>query len=78
MPEDATPAAHEHGAEPWSEPDAVNSPAAPGDFTNAVDSMATTLEDLGISYLAGAPAFAQDQIGCGLGSQISDVNRLCR
>jgi len=53
-------------------------PAAPADLTNAVTSMAITLEDLGINYLSGAPAFAQDRLRQNLDGQMSDVDRLCK
>jgi hypothetical protein len=53
-------------------------PATPGDLTKAVNSMATTLEDLGINYLAGAPDFTQDQLRHNLDAQISDVKGLCK
>jgi hypothetical protein len=51
-------------------------PATPGDLTKAVTSLATTLEDLGINYLAGAPAFTQDQLRQNLDGQMLDVDRL--
>lgn len=53
-------------------------PATPGDLTKAVNSMATTLEELGINYLAGAPDFTQDQLRHNLDAQISDVRGLCK
>jgi hypothetical protein len=40
--------------------------------------MATTLEDLGINYLAAAAAFTQDQLRHNLDGQMLDVERLCQ
>jgi hypothetical protein len=53
-------------------------PATPLDLTKAVTSMATTLEDLGINYLADAPDFTQDRLRQNLNRQMSDVERLCK
>jgi hypothetical protein len=53
-------------------------PATPVDLANAVTTMATTLEDLGMNHLANAPAFAQDQLRQNLDGQMLDVERLCK
>jgi len=56
----------------------ASEPATPPGLTNAVTSMATSLEDLGINYLADAPAFTQDQLRHNLDGQMLDVERLCK
>lgn len=53
-------------------------PATPDNLTKAVTSMAATLEDLGINYLADAPAFTQDRLRQTLDGQMSDVEQLCK
>lgn len=59
-------------------------PATPSDLTNAGDSMATTLQDLGISYLAGSLAFRPRSVAaqrrcadfrCSWASPVSDSCR---
>jgi hypothetical protein len=56
----------------------IREPATRVISTKAVHSMATTLQDLGINYLAGSPAFAQDLLRQTLDSQIAEVGGLCR
>jgi hypothetical protein len=51
--------------------------AAPTDLANAVNSIAYTVEQLGINYLSNAPADAQDSLRHDLDSQISQLDKLC-
>jgi hypothetical protein len=53
-------------------------PATPEDLAKAVDSLATTLEDLGVGYLAGAPPFTQDPLRHNLDGQLVDVEGRCK
>lgn len=53
-------------------------PATPGDLAKAVNSLATTLEDLGINYLADVPGFVQDQVRHNLDEQLDEVDGLCK
>lgn len=52
-------------------------PATPADLTKAVNSMADTLEELGVNYLAGASNIVQDPLRSALDTQISDLDKLC-
>jgi hypothetical protein len=56
----------------------ASQPAAPADLTKAIDSLATTLEDLAVNYLAGVPALTQDQLRHNLDAQLVDVDGLCK
>ena len=51
-------------------------PAAPADLTKAVGSMASTIEELGVGYLAGLNS-ALDPLRHNLDSEISQINNLC-
>jgi hypothetical protein len=53
-------------------------PATPEDLAKAVDSLATTLEDLGVGYLAGAPAFTLDPLRHNLDGQLVDIDGRCK
>lgn len=53
-------------------------PATPADLANAVNSLATTLQDLGINYLADVPGFVQDQVRRNLDRQLDEVDGLCK
>lgn len=53
-------------------------PATPTDVAKAVDSLATTLEDLAMNYLAGAPGITQDQLRHNLDEQLESVAGLCK
>jgi hypothetical protein len=53
-------------------------PATPEDLTKAVDSLATTLEDLGVNYLADVPGFVQDPLRHKLDGQLGDVDGHCK
>jgi hypothetical protein len=51
--------------------------AAPADLANAADSMANTIEQLGMNYLTQAGAAAQDPLRHDLDSQITQLDKLC-
>jgi hypothetical protein len=51
--------------------------AAPADLANAANSMANTIEQLGINYLIQAGANAQDPLRHDLDSQVTQLNKLC-
>lgn len=53
-------------------------PATPADLAKAINSIATTLEDLGIGYLASAPDFAQDRLRQDLDSEVKRAAQLCK
>jgi hypothetical protein len=52
-------------------------PATPGDLASAVGSLADTLEQLGMGYLAEAPEGVQQPLRNTLKTQIAAVNKLC-
>jgi hypothetical protein len=56
----------------------TRAPATPAGLAKAATAMAAALEDLGINYLANAPAFTQDQLRQNLDAQMMDVERLCK
>jgi hypothetical protein len=51
--------------------------AAPADLANAVNSFATTIEQLGTNYLVNAGADTQDPLRHDLDSQITQLDKLC-
>jgi hypothetical protein len=51
--------------------------AAPADLTNAANSLADTIEQLGINYLVQAGAAVQDPLRQNLDSQITQLNKMC-
>jgi hypothetical protein len=51
--------------------------AAPADLANAVNSFANTIEQLGMNYLIGAGADAQDPLRKDLDTQITQLDKLC-
>ena len=53
-------------------------PATPADLAKAVDSLATTLEDLAVNYLADVPPFVQDPLRHNLDRQLVDVDGRCK
>jgi hypothetical protein len=53
-------------------------PATPEDLAKAVDSLATTLEDLGVNYLAEVSGFVQDPLRHKLDGQLVDVDGRCK
>ncbi|MBO0865221.1 MAG: hypothetical protein J2P16_09135 [Mycobacterium sp.] len=52
-------------------------PAAPADLSKAVTSMANTIQDLGIGYVSGESAFAQDPLRNDLNSEIGQIDAMC-
>jgi hypothetical protein len=51
--------------------------AAPADLANAANSMANTIQQLGINYLTGAAKDVQDPLRNDLNSEITQINKLC-
>jgi hypothetical protein len=51
--------------------------AAPADLADAVNSFANTIEQLGMNYLIGAGAQAQDPLRKDLDSQVTQLDKLC-
>ena len=51
--------------------------AAPADLANAANSLANTIEQLGINYLIQAPANVQDPVRKDLTSELSQLDKLC-
>lgn len=51
--------------------------AAPKDLANAINTFANTIEQLGINYLSGAGADAQDSLRHDLDSQITQLDKSC-
>ena len=51
--------------------------AAPADIANSVNSFANTIEQLGVNYLVGADADAQDALRHDLDSQITQLDKMC-
>jgi hypothetical protein len=56
----------------------TRTPATPADLAKAVGSLATTLEDLAVNYLAGATALVQDPLRHNLDGQLVDVDGRCK
>jgi hypothetical protein len=51
--------------------------AAPADLANAANSMANTIQQLGINYLTGAAKDVQDPLRNDLNSEITQIDKLC-
>lgn len=51
--------------------------AAPADLANAANSLANTIEQLGINYLIGAGPAVQDPVRHDLDSEITQLGKLC-
>jgi hypothetical protein len=51
--------------------------AAPADLANSVNSMANTIQQLGINYLTGATPDVQDPLRNDLKSEITQLDKLC-
>ena len=51
--------------------------AAPADLADAVNSFANTIEQLGMNYLIGAGAEAQDPLRKDLDSEVTQLDKLC-
>ena len=56
----------------------TRAPATAADLAKAVDSLATTLEDLAVNYLAGATAPVQDPLRHRLDGQLVEVGGRCK
>ena len=67
-----------HGGGSYLRDRLTKQPATPEDLAKAVDSLATTLEDLAVNYLAGVPAFVQDPLRHNLDGQLVDVDGRCK
>jgi hypothetical protein len=52
-------------------------PATPADLAQAVGSMGTTIEQLGVGYLEAASNIVLDPLRHDLDSQVAQINRLC-
>jgi hypothetical protein len=52
-------------------------PATPADLAQAVNSMGTTIEQLGVGYLEGATNIVLDPLRHDLDSQVAQINKLC-
>jgi hypothetical protein len=52
-------------------------PGTPADLAQAVNSMANTIEQLGIGYLEGAGNIVLDPLRQDLNSQVTQINNLC-
>jgi hypothetical protein len=51
--------------------------AAPSDLANAANSLANTIQQLGINYLNQAPASVQDPVRKDLTNELSQLDKLC-
>ena len=51
--------------------------AAPSDLVNAANSLANTVEQLGINYLIQAPANVQDPVRTDLNNQLNQLDKMC-
>ena len=51
--------------------------AAPADLTGAANSFANTIEQLGVNYLQGADAAAQDPLRHDLDTEVTQLDKLC-
>jgi hypothetical protein len=51
--------------------------AAPSDLVNAANSMANTIEQLGINYLIQAPPAVQDPVRNTLNNQLAQLDKMC-
>ena len=51
--------------------------AAPADLANAANSLANTIQQLGINYLNQAPADVQDPVRKDLTNELSQLDKLC-
>lgn len=56
----------------------ADTPATPSDLASAVGDMANTLEELGVSYLAGQPNEAQVPLRHSLDEQLKQLDDLCK
>jgi hypothetical protein len=51
--------------------------AAPSDLANAANSLAATIEQLGINYLIQAPPAVQDPVRNNLNNQLAQLDKMC-
>jgi len=51
--------------------------AAPTDLANAANSLAATIQQLGINYLTQAPASVQDPLRSDLKNELGQIDKLC-
>ena len=51
--------------------------AAPTDLANAANSLAATIQQLGINYLTQAPATVQDPLRSDLKNELGQIDKLC-
>jgi hypothetical protein len=51
--------------------------AAPADLANAANSLANTIQQLGINYLTGAAKNVQDPVRTDLNNEITQIEKLC-
>ena len=56
----------------------VAEPAAPADLAKAIDSLANTIEQLGVNYIAGAGDGVQNPLRHDLIAQIGQVHDFCK
>jgi hypothetical protein len=55
----------------------ADQPATPTDLAQAVNSMGTTIEQLGVGYLEAASNIVLDPLRHDLDSQVAQINKLC-
>jgi hypothetical protein len=67
-----------YGGGAYLEDRLAKQPATPADLAKAVGSLATTIQDLGIGYLAEDPDADQQSLRKDLGSELEQVNKLCQ
>jgi hypothetical protein len=53
-------------------------PATPADLAQALTSMSSSLEQLGVNYLAGVDSTTQDPLRKDLDGEISQLNGICK
>lgn len=51
--------------------------AAPADLANAANSLADTIQQLGINYLTQAPANVQDPVRNDLNNELTQIDKMC-
>ena len=51
--------------------------AAPADLANAANSLANTIQQLGINYLTQAPASVQDPVRTDLNNEFAQLDKMC-
>jgi hypothetical protein len=66
-----------YGGGAYLEDRLAKQPATPADLAKAVGSLANTIQDLGIGYLAEDPDTDQQSLRKDLSSELDQVNKLC-